>query len=390
MYEFNLPDYQGNSIINLMSSISNSFGQKHAYSQLVSLNSDELKKFKNVVLIIVDGLGYNYLRKQKNSFLLKNLNSKMTSTFLTTTVCANTSFLVGYPPQQHALTGWDINLKEIGAITAILPFTPRYKGDSLSKSKFEMNQIMDIKSFHRGFNEKCFILIDKKFSNSPFTRYVSKDAEVIPTKTYINTFTKLKELIKKKSPKMRFIHAYLPELDALAHKEGINSKKVNDLFLDFDKRMKNLSISIKGTNTRLIIVADHGLIDVTPKTEIWVENIAGLKECLTIPLAGEPRVRDCFVRPSKVKEFEKIVKAKLSKYCWCFIGEQLIKDNLYGLGKPNKKLIDRVGDYVLVMKENYILKDKLANYKKPNKFYKGTHGGVSDDEMFVPLILVDC
>jgi len=390
MYEFNLPDYKGNSIINLMSSISFSFEKKHDYLQLHSLNSDELKKFKNIVLMVIDGLGYNYLKKQKSSFLLKNLKSKMTSTFLSTTTCANTSFFVGYPPQQHALTGWDINLKEIGAITTILPFVSMYGSESLTKAKFKMNQIMNIDSYHKGFKGKCFILLDKEISNSPLTKYVSKYANIIPTKTYKNKFVKLKKLIKKKSTQRRFIHMYIPDLDSIAHKEGINSKKVNDIFLNLDKRIQNLSESIKGTSTKLIVVADHGLIDSSLKTEMWIENIQGLKECLTIPLAGEPRVRDVFVRPSKVKDFEKIMKNKMSKICWCFKGEQLIKDNFYGLGKPNKKLIDRVGDYVLIMKENYVLKDKLANYEKPKKFQKGNHGGVSNDEMLVPLILIDC
>ena len=306
MYEFTLPNYNGNSIINLMSSISNNFGKKHKYSQLKGLPSSELKKFKNIVLIVVDGLGYNYLKSKNESFLLENLKSKITSTFPSTTACANTSFHVGYPSQQHALTGWDINLKEVGAITTILPFTAVYEGDSLSKTHFKIDQIMDIKSFHKGFKGKCFTLIEKRISNSPFTNYVSKDTSIIPTKSYKNTFTKLKELIKKDSVKRRFIHVYIPELDSIAHKEGIDTKKVNKLFWDIDKRMKNLSKSIKGTNTLLIFVADHGFINSTPKTEIWVENIKGLKECLTIPLAGESRVRDVFVRPSKVKDFEEI------------------------------------------------------------------------------------
>lgn len=390
MYKFTLPDYKGNSIINLMSSISHSFGKKHDYLQLKTLSSDELKKFKNIVLIVVDGLGYNYLKKQDNSFLQENLKTKMTSTFLSTTACANTSFLVGYPPQQHALTGWDINLKEVGAITTILPFVPMYGGESLSKTKIEMNQIINIKSFHKGFKGNCFTLIDKNLLDSPFTNYAAKDTKIIPTKTYKNTFTKLKELIKKKSAKRRLIHVYIPEFDSMAHEEGINSKKVNNIFWDLDKRIKSLSKSVKGTNTLLLVVADHGFIDTEPRTEIWIEDIKGLKECLTIPLAGESRVRDVFVRPSKVKIFETIIKNKMSKFCWCFKGEQLINDNFYGLGKPNKKLFDRVGDYVLIMKENYILKNKLANYKKPKKFHKGKHGGVSDDEMFVPLILINC
>ncbi len=390
MYEFTLPDYKGNSIINLMSSISNNFGKKHDYPELNCLKSRELKKFKNVVLIVVDGLGYNYLKNQKKSFLLDNIKSKLTSTFLSTTVCANTSLLVGYPPQQHALTGWDINLKEVGAITAILPFVATYGSESLSKAKFDMNKIMDIKSFHGGFKGKCFTLIDKKISNSPFTGYVLKDSEIVPTRNYKNTFTKLKKLIKKKSTKRRLIHAYISELDSMAHREGINSKKVNKFFWDLNDRIESLSKSVKGTNSLVLVVSDHGLIDTTPKTEIWIENIAGLKECLTIPLAGEPRVRNVFVRPSKVKEFENIVKTEMSKFCWCFKGEQLIKDNFYGLGTPNKKLFDRVGDYVLIMKENYILRDKLANYEKPKKFDKGQHGGISDDEMIVPLIFIDC
>ncbi len=390
MYPFTLPDYKGKSIINLMSSISNNFEKKHRYVELHSLDSKELKKFKNIVLIVIDGLGYNYLKKQKNSFLLKHLDSSLTSTFLSTTACANTAFSVGYPAQQHALTAWDINLKETGVITTILPFIPRHGSESLSDSGFRMNQIMDIESFHKGFKGKCFTIIDKKLSNSPFTNYVSKNTKIIPTKTYKNTFTKLKRIIKKKSITRMFLHIYVPELDTLAHKKGINSKEVNKLFLDLDKKIKNLSKSIKGTNTKLIITADHGLIDASKENEIWVEDIKGLKECLTIPLAGEPRVRDCFVRPSKTKEFEKIVKTKMSDYCWYFKGEQLIKDNFYGLGKPNKKLFDRVGDYVLIMKKNYILRDKLANYKAPKEFHKGKHGGISKDEIIVPLILIDC
>jgi len=371
-----------------MSSISNSFGKKHDYRELNLLDSKELKKFKNVVLIVIDGLGYNYLKKQENSFLLNNLKTSLTSTFLSTTACANTSFSVGYPPQQHALTGWDINLKEIGAITTILPFMPMFGGESLVNSEFEMNQIMNIQSFHKGFMADCFTLIDKKISNSSFTNYVSKDTKIISTSSYKNTFIKLKKLINTKSKKRRFIHVYIHELDGVMHEEGLNNKKVKNIFQELNNLIEKLSKSIK--DTKLIVVADHGLINTTKDKEIYIENIKGLKECLTIPLAGESRVRDCFVRPRKVKEFEKIVKSKLSKYCWSYKGEQLIKDNFYGLGKPNKKLIDRVGDYVLIMKENYTLRDKLSNYNKSKKFHKSVHGGVTSGEMLVPLIIIDC
>ena len=58
--------------------------------------------------------------------MFKHLKSKLTTTFLSTTACANTALQVGYPPQQHGLTGWTINLKEVGGITQVLPFTLRF------------------------------------------------------------------------------------------------------------------------------------------------------------------------------------------------------------------------------------------------------------------------
>jgi hypothetical protein len=79
----------------------------------------------------------------------------------------------------------------------------------------------------------------------------------------------------------------------------------------------------------------------------------------------------------------------MSEYCWCFEGEQLIHDNFYGLGTPNKKLFDRVGDFVLIMKSHYVLSYKLANYETHPKSHIGAHGGITPDEMLSPLIVVN-
>jgi hypothetical protein len=56
MYEFNTPNYSKGNIVNLMSSISNSFGKDHSYNQLECLNDEDLNKFDNIALIVVDGL----------------------------------------------------------------------------------------------------------------------------------------------------------------------------------------------------------------------------------------------------------------------------------------------------------------------------------------------
>jgi hypothetical protein len=385
MYKFTLPNYKSNNIINLVSSISQNFNQPHSYSQLTNLNSKSLKKYKNIILLVIDGLGYNFLKSHKDSFLGNNLHSSLTSTFLSTTTCANIAFHVGYPAQQHALTGWDINLKEIGSIVSILPFTPAHSNESLSNSGLKVSQVLDIKSFHKNLNADCYSFADKIVFASPFAHHVTQYTEKIPTTNYKNLITKLKNLTLKPSRKRRFLHGYIHEFDKSSHIYGTNSEISKAVFLEIEKKIKFLVNSLKGTNTKLIITADHGFIDTTPSDRIYVKDINGLDECLTIPLTGEPRVRYCHVKPAKIKDFKRIIKTKLSKYCWCFSSEQLINDHFYGLGKPHKKLFDRVGDFVLIMKNNYVLNQFFVN-ENNQKPIIGNHGGVSDNEMLVPLI----
>jgi hypothetical protein len=51
-------------------------------------------------------------------------------------------------------------------------------------------------------------------------------------------------------------------------------------------------------------------------------------------------------------------------------------------------LLDRIGDYILIMKGNYVIKDRLLG--ETMHFLKANHGGMSGKEMFVPLITVSC
>jgi hypothetical protein len=106
-----------------------------------------------------------------------------------------------------------------------------------------------------------------------------------------------------------------------------------------------------------------------------------------MPLSGEPRVVYCYVNPQKIKDFENYVKTEFKDACDLYKSDELIKDNYFGLFEPNEKLKDRIGDYILIMKENYIMKDLVLGEEQ--HVYVGNHGGVSEEEMFVPLIVIE-
>jgi len=378
-----LPDYKGGSIVNLMSSIAKACHGKNPYAPLRNLDPKEIACYKNIILVVLDGLGYEYLKSKQNSFLARNIRSSMTSVFLSTTASAITTFLTGVAPQQHAITGWHINLKELGMVTMVLPFVPRAKG-SINLDKINVADILNEKGFAERIKRKEYELLPREIEATSFTQTTSKKSKITGFRNLKQMSNSIIQLANKNEKK--FIYAYWPEFDSLAHEFGIESMKADRHLKKLDRIFKKMNEKLKGSNTIMIITADHGLISLPPHERILLNSHPQLEECLTLPMCGEPRVKYCYVRPSKTRQFEDYIKNNLSKYCWLFKSEDLIKRNFFGLGKPNPSLSNRVGDYVIIMKKNYIIKDSILG--ETDSKHVGNHGGVSKEEMLVPLIVL--
>ena len=377
-----LPDYHNGSIVNLMSSIAKSFRVKTLYNPLKILPPKKLKK--NIVLIVIDGLGYNYL-KGKNTILNKFMKGSMTSVFPSTTGAAIPTFFTGVPAQQHAFTGWFVFLKEIGVVAKSLPFSPRLGGPSFSKAGIKIKNILTQDAFTSKINAKSFIISGKEIADSDFSKLMSKKAKMLKYKNLNEFFSQLRKAMNFSNSK-KYVYAYWSKLDSLNHNYGVNSKKSEK---HLKVLIKKLNIFIKNLrkDTTLIITSDHGFVNTPKDRVIKLEDHPKLKESLTLPLCGESRTVYCYVHPSKADYFEKYVKENLSKYCNIYKSPDLIGKNYFGLFKPNPNLFNRVGDYILICKENYIIKDKLENEKRENHI--GHHSGISEDEMLVPLIVVN-
>lgn len=386
--EITLPDYNGGSIVNLMSSIASGFGSNTTYPNLRILSHEKLKH-KNVVLMIIDGMGFEYLKKKENSFLKNNLAGSMTSVFLPTTASAITTFKTGVAPQQHAITGWYMLLKELGVVSVILRFRPRYGGERFNLKEVKIREILDQKPLAGKIKANNFSIEHKDNLRSEYNLVMSKNSKILPYSSLISFFAQIKKAVKS-SNRRKYIYAYWPEFDSLSHEFGVGHKKTEEHFDEIEKKIKALIKSIQKTDTLLIVTADHGFINVPKERIIDIDNHPKMKECLTLPRCGEGRVAYFYVHPDKAKQFEKYVKKHLGKYCFLFKSQELIDRHYFGLFEPNPKLRDRVGDYIICMKENYYIKDSLAIKSKKRKENIGHHGGISRDEMIVPLILINC
>ena len=131
-----LPDYQGGSIVNLMASLQAGLGgEPHAYEPLNLLPPERVSAHHQVLLLVIDGMGLNYLRAHPQAeFFNRYLAGGMASVFPPTTATAITTYLTGDAPQQHGLTGWHMYFRELGSIQAVLPARPRYGGAGLGEA----------------------------------------------------------------------------------------------------------------------------------------------------------------------------------------------------------------------------------------------------------------
>ncbi|HYE38270.1 alkaline phosphatase family protein [Methylocaldum sp.] len=381
-----LPDYQGTSIVNLLSSLITGLGgEPNGYAPLDSLPAAEVSAYRNVVLVVVDGLGYEFLaRRGQGSLLRQHLRSRMTSVFPSTTATAITSFLTGLAPQQHGLTGWHMYFKELGTVLAVLPGTPRYGGTPVGKCGIEMERLLGHVPMFNRIPLPSYIVSPRRIAHSDFNLAHQGRAELRAFDTLEQFFTVIAQTLRK-DKRRKFIYAYWPELDHIGHENGLDSPEAEQHLTELDGALGVFLESIPGTDTLLVIAADHGQIDSSATRVIELDDHPDLSECLILPLCGERRAAYCYVKSGDAHRFERYVQDNLTPYLELHPSRDLLASGCFGLGAPHPRLAERIGDYALIMKENYVIKDWLPGERRYRQI--GVHGGTSPEEMFVPLIV---
>lgn len=377
-----LPNYTDGSIVNLMSSLLHGMGASSQYQPLPSLSIPEISAAKNVALVILDGVGYDYLvNYPEETFFHKYLHDKLTTVFPSTTAAAIGTFLSGVAPQQHALTGWFMHAKELGAVLIPLRFQARCVESSLSQSGIPAAQFLQGKSVFDQIQRRSYLLHNKSLSESPYYLPYKN----VAYESFEDCFRKITYIVRYYLGQ-KFVYVYWGEFDSRCHEYGVASEQAKTHFRELADQFSALIEALAGTDTLLLITADHGLLDTEPSKIINMDDHPELRETLVLPLCGEPRAAYCYVRPAKVAQFERYIAEHFSGMCDLYRSETLIEQHYFGLFEPNPKLFDRIGDYVLMMRENYIIKDFLINESR--KYYLGNHGGLSEQELFVPLIRI--
>src|SRR5919202_1334582 len=151
------PDYAGGSLVNLVASVVASRGAPPLHAPL--RNFELSASAKNVVLLIIDGLGDNYLaRHGAGSELGRRRRMALTSVFPSTTASAITTSYTGRTPLEHGLTGWFVYFGAAGCVSAALPYRSRGDMALLSARGVRPEQIYTVPSLFGALPMKSIVV----------------------------------------------------------------------------------------------------------------------------------------------------------------------------------------------------------------------------------------
>lgn len=370
-----------NSILNVTTSILKHYGYNSSYPTIPLLDEELEKDKKNIILLLLDGLGNENLEElSPKGILSRNKKMTLTSTFPSTTVAATSSVESGVTPLEHGWLGWSLYFKEFDRNIDIFPYRDSITKEEIPLTSGNGKEILRYKSVYDKIYEKNGDLV-KRYSfhpekiNHDFTSCINKSYGDIS-----DMFDKLYEVCQEDGKK--YIYAYSANPDYDMHEFGSNNPKIKKDIFRIEKELKKFVKKVD--DTLVIVIADHGHIDVE---WVYISEIPGMKECLKRFPTIEGRARNISLNAGKEEEFLEIYKKYLKNDFVLYSKKEILEENFFGLGKKHFKFDDFIDDYMLCAIGNKCLGYELP--KEEDFIMKSTHAGLTEREMIVPLIIIE-
>ena len=377
-----MPDYE-HCILNTVTSILKYYKVDTPFKSLKVLDEKFSKKeYKNVILIILDGMGEHILKNlNPNNYFTQNEADCVTSVFPSTTTAALTSYYSGKPPIETGWIAWSQYFKEYGRSLDMLTHRESYYRDEIKNPlKYVFEDVVNYKTIFEQIEEaspevKAFE-IEPSYTDRRSRR--SMRAENID-----EIVTCIKDLCE--IPTKKFIFAYSDKPDGLLHKYGADSDEAKEFIQDAERKIRDMVEKLP-EDTLVIISADHGHKNIE-KVYTFLDY-PEILECLIMPPSLESRTITFWVKDYMKSEFTQRFNKIFRDEYWLMTREEFLEKNFLGPGKKHPKIDEFIGNYIALSTSSSIVRlETFLVHGKEVK--KSTHCGLTKDEMEVPVIIVE-
>jgi hypothetical protein len=402
--KFVYPDYQGGSILNLPASICQWLGIAPigALPLHRGLAVTQATDIQRVILVLVDALTLQRLQRWMadgtapvwSHLAQQGKLAALTSIIPSTTSAALTTLWTGRSPAEHGVVGYELWLKEYGVVGNMILHTPiTFENDtgSLVRAGFNPEQFLNLPtlgSHLASHGVRSYALQHRSILRSGLSQMFLKDVDIhgylTPTELWIN----LRHLVESKPRQRQYFWVYTGQIDHYSHYYHPDDERVSAEFGEFSRAferhfLERLSPAFhKGT--LVLLTADHGMIVTLKSAHHDLRNHPELSRLLHILPTGEHRLMYLFIKPGEVEQVRSYFTQTWPGEFVFLDPSEAIAKGLFGPGRPHNYLSDRLGDLIVAARGDAYL--WWANKDNP---LIGQHGGLSADEMTVPLLSVE-
>lgn len=400
-----VPVYDGFSIMNVPASICAWLGLKGWQTPALNgqITAQFPRTYRQVIQIVIDGLGLDLLQRSTREVCRENERWQslvesgslvaLTSITPSTTSAALTSFWTGKAPAQHGITGYEMWLRDYNLAANMITHTPAYfqsAPGSLVQTGFDPRQFLGVETlgpFLKQHEVQTFVMQHKSISGSGLSTMLFADTAAVPFRGLQDMFITLQELAAERSQQKRFIYAYWADLDELQHIYSSTDIRVKQELRSIQHALGRLVDHLRRVgngDTLVLLTADHGQVITGVNDSSVVQHYPELIDCLHMMPTGESRLPYLYLRPGQEAKVRQLIEQYWPGRFLVLRSEEALQLGLFGPAPYHTEILSRLGDLVLIARENAFLYWPL----KENRLV-GRHGGMHEKEMFVPLLMLE-
>lgn len=399
-----LPDYAGGGLANIPGTVLATLGarEERDIAPLEGLDPALSDGVRAVVVVLADGLGLGQLERLsargETPFLASVLERarahrgaqllEATSVFPSTTAAAITTLNTGRTPQEHGNVAYFCWLDEFGEVAQMLRWGPaRHRHgsyfDDPSRDPVRYRLVPSIHARLRERGGRSYVIEPEPFRHEAMTRMHAAEASYVGYALASTMAVRLRQLLDQRpwdsSP--AYVYAYWAGIDTAAHLHGPRSPEHAMEAALLDRALERALASRPAADTLVLVTADHGQAEVDPRELIDLEADGELRSLLRHPVAGEPRL--VFFHTDHPDAVRRYLDERWPGAFTYLDREEGIAAGLFGRGDASAAR-RRVGELCGMLRGARAA--TIVRVEGQAAQHRGAHGGMTADEMRIPIL----
>ncbi|MGI8901935.1 MAG: alkaline phosphatase family protein [Nocardioides sp.] len=334
----------------------------------------ELPPAPSYVVFLVDGLGFELLRDhaEEAPFLHAHLGEPATVGVPTTTATSLPSLGTALPPGQHGVVGYTSRIPGTDRLLNALTWSSGVDPREWQPHPTAFGRLATA-------GVRTTVVNKREFEGSGLTVAGHRGADFLGADRVGERLAAV-QVASRASPSMTYM--YDGDLDWTGHRYGVDSPQWEQQLAMIDAAAEHLRETLPA-ETRIVVVADHGMVDSPEHHRIDVATAPHLTDGVFL-LGGEARFRHLYCRSGAVGDVQATWQQVVGQRAEVLTREETIALGWFGvvdaLVRPRlgDVLVACRGDFSVMSSTDFPLETKLI----------GLHGSLTSAEMLVPMLVL--